>query len=254
MHIITRVHRGAYYHMNAYIWVRIITHEYTKGAYYHTSTEGCILSHEYTGGHIMAQVHRGTYYHMIIPGCILLHEYTGVHIITRVHWYPRWNTVQQECIIFIEYYHTWTNVFSRNSILYFPGMRIFCQEWDENTSLVVGARVACWSLRSAPHHLSVSRKNTKEKYSPHPPFFLSWGGTALFFPLQKKHLCAGFSILEKIRFLSTSSYNFFPVFQEISLNPDVEPCPTAWSGHLGPIPVNFGKEHMLCKTGLVQTI
>ena len=85
-----------------------------------------------------------------------------------------------------------------------------------------------------------------------PPFFLSFlMRNSPVFSLQKKHFCAGFSILEKVCFLSTSSYNFFPVFQEISLNPDVEPCPTAWSGHLGPIPVNFGKEHMLCKTGLV---
>ena len=91
----------------------------------------------------------------------------------------------------------------------------------------------------------------ERKIFPPPPILSFLMRNSPVFSLQKKHFCAGFSILEKVCFLSTSSYNFFPVFQEISLNPDVEPCPTAWSGHLGPIPVNFGKEHMLCKTGLV---
>ena len=61
--------------------------------------------------------------------------------------------------------------------------RIVCQDKAGNTSLDGRARVACWSLRSPPHHLSVSRKNTKEKYPR--TTIVSFAGTKLIHQAEK---------------------------------------------------------------------
>ena len=113
----------------------------------------------------------------------------------------------------------------------------------------------------SPHHLSVTQKNTKEKYPPLYCFFLEEKHLVFFlhcFLLEEEHLSFSSSeetslcwVFQNRRKTFTLNPSFVPMFQDISLNLEVWLCLAPWSGHLGLIPVNFWKKHMLCKATLI---